>query len=88
MTDKERNFVLSVIPTYKRLELDEELTSIKETREVPQEEIDLIYLMEAYFQRFHEHFSIMCVSDPEKTILECLKEGKKLELEISDDILY
>ena len=85
MTDKERDFVFSVINPDKRLEIEEEWADISKVREVPQWEIDLSFIRAAYLEKFSKHFPFEYIQDlptseAEEIILQCITEGKEYEI--------
>ena len=85
MTDKERDFVFSIINADRRLELEEEWADISKVREVPQSEIDLEFVREAYLEKFGKHFPFeyiqdLFASEAEEIILQCITEGKEYEI--------
>ena len=85
MTDKERDFVLSIIKPDRRSRLDWEFEEIKKAREVSQTEMDIVFVREAYLEKFGKHFPYeyvqdMDMSEAEKIILQCIMDGKEYEI--------
>ena len=85
MTDKERDFVLSIIKPDRRSRLDWEFEEIKKAREVSQTEMDIVFVREAYLEKFGKHFPFEFVQDrstskAEEIILQCIMDGKEYEI--------